>query len=127
MEECSKRFQYIRMKSEKIRKAFGSRVQFLRKQKNLTQEELAEQTDKSKDTISNIERGISSTTIENAMAIAYALGVAPADLFELPISNHANKSYSDHMRALLLLCADEDEEWLKAAIAQVKILKKLNK
>lgn len=64
------------------RKRLGLRVKQLRKQRKLSQEDLAERIDKSVDTISNIERGHSSTRISTAFAIAEALKVSFLDLFD---------------------------------------------
>ena len=47
----------VAMEIAEVRRAFGKRVQTLRKRQGLTQEELAQQIGKTADTISNIERG----------------------------------------------------------------------
>jgi len=79
------------MKQSDILKEFGLRVQFLRKEKGLTQAELAEKIERTEDTISNIERGISSTRIETAARIAEALKVQLSDLFDLPLFAGRNR------------------------------------
>lgn len=71
------------MTSHELKRLFGLRVQALRRRRNLTQEELAEAIGRSVDTVSNIERGFSSTRIETAQIIADAVGVSLAELFEL--------------------------------------------
>jgi transcriptional regulator with XRE-family HTH domain len=53
---------------------------------------LAAETDLSVDTISNIERGLSSTRIETVGSLAKALGVTLSELFELPSISHSHKA-----------------------------------
>ncbi|NVJ91096.1 MAG: helix-turn-helix transcriptional regulator [Methylocystaceae bacterium] len=69
------------MKNDDIQKAFGKRVRKLRKEKGLTQEQLAQSIDRSVDTISNIERGFSATKLSTAGVLAEQLGVELYDLF----------------------------------------------
>ena len=70
------------MVRDDIQSRFGARIRELRKQRGLTQEQLAEAIGKSVDTISNIERGFSSTRIKTAARLAEILEVALPDLFE---------------------------------------------
>jgi transcriptional regulator with XRE-family HTH domain len=70
------------MTNDELKRLFGVRVQALRRRRGLTQETLAEAIGRSVDTISNIERGFSSTRIETAQAIAEAVGVTLPELFE---------------------------------------------
>lgn len=51
------------------------RVKFERMKRNLTQEKLAELADLNRNTISNIECGLSSPTIETVEKIAAAFGI----------------------------------------------------
>lgn len=53
----------------------------LRKSRHLTQEQLAEKINRTVDTVSNIERGFSSTRITTAQEIAHILGVELSELF----------------------------------------------
>jgi transcriptional regulator with XRE-family HTH domain len=75
-----------------LKHLFGKRVQHLRRLRKLTQEQLADDTDLSVDTISNIERGLSSTRIETVGSLAKALNVTLAELFEFPMSGHTHKA-----------------------------------
>jgi len=54
----------------------------LRGQAGLTQQQLAEAIDRSLETVSSIERGVSSTRIETAARIAEVLGVGLQDMFD---------------------------------------------
>lgn len=75
------------MEYDDIQKLFGKRVKELRKRMGFSQEELAEKISKSTDTVSNIERGFTSTRIKTAASIATALDVPLKELFDIqPLS-----------------------------------------
>jgi transcriptional regulator with XRE-family HTH domain len=65
-----------------LRKKFGKRLQTLRRQAGLTQEQLAEATDVSVDFISLIERGINAPSFDSIEKLAKALGVPIQVLFD---------------------------------------------
>jgi len=60
---------------------FESDVRRYREEAGLSQEALARKVDVSRQTIVNIERGVSEPRVLLALAIALALGVAVKDLF----------------------------------------------
>lgn len=60
----------------------GKKIKNLRLKKGLTQEELGERTDLSKGYISQIERDLSSPSIETFFDILEVLGCAPKDFFD---------------------------------------------
>lgn len=73
-----------------IRYIIADNVKLYRKQKNLTQFELAERADLSVDSIKRVERGSRTISLENFMRIAYALDVPLSyliyeSLFNVPI------------------------------------------
>jgi len=70
------------MANKQIKQQFGLKIQTLRRQRSMTQEQLSAKIDRSIDTISNIERGFSSTRIETAGSLAKALGVTLPELFD---------------------------------------------
>lgn len=70
------------MEIDEFKRRFGARVQTLRRQRGMTQEQLAEAIGKSTDTVSNIETGRLSTRIDTALRIAQVLKVNVADLFD---------------------------------------------
>ena len=70
------------MKSENLMK-FGKRLRELRKQKKLTQEELAEKIGFSPNFVGMIERGERNTTVENLFSIANVLEVSLSDFFNI--------------------------------------------
>lgn len=60
---------------------FESNVRQYREKAGLSQEALAREVNVSRQTIANIERGLSEPRVLLAIAIAVALGVAISDLF----------------------------------------------
>ena len=64
---------------------FGKRLAFLRKQKGLTQQELAEISDYSVEFISPVERGQNGPTLKGIEKLAHALSVPPKQLFEFKV------------------------------------------
>lgn len=59
----------------------GKKIKDLRRQKNLTQEELGERTDLSKGYISQLERNLCSPSMETFFNILEVLGSEPSDFF----------------------------------------------
>lgn len=60
------------------------RLRELRRQRKLTQVQLAEMAGIDQSTLSKAENGQMNITLQNILAIADALEVQPAELFELP-------------------------------------------
>jgi transcriptional regulator with XRE-family HTH domain len=74
--------------AQEIRSLLGRRIQFYRKQRQLSQATLAEKVDISITSLSQIERGIRYPTSETLSAIANALEVEVGELFrdgEVPV------------------------------------------
>ena len=61
--------------------AFGKHLRDLRRQQDLTQEEVAHRADLHVTYLSGIERGVRNPSLKNIRAIARALGAPTADLF----------------------------------------------
>jgi transcriptional regulator with XRE-family HTH domain len=64
------------------RRVFGERIRALRHDRGLSQERLAELAGVHRTYLSSLERGERNVSLDNIYAIAEALGVSPADLFE---------------------------------------------
>lgn len=64
------------------RKQLGQRIQELRKQKSLSQEDLAARVGVDRVHIGYLEQGVRSASLEIIFAIAKALETEPKDLFE---------------------------------------------
>lgn len=65
-----------------LKKKFGKKVQSLRLETGITQEQLASAMGLTIESISNIERGIYGPKFDNLEKIANVLGVAVRDLFD---------------------------------------------
>ncbi len=96
------------MNKEKLHKEFGKLVQFYRKEKGLTQEDLAEAIDKSVETISNIERGFASTRLSTAAEIAEVLNIELQQLFTL--KKETKEEITDQIITELNKMSQEDKQ-----------------
>ena len=65
-----------------IQKKFGDKLRELRKQKGLSQEDLAFKSGLHRTYISDIERGSRNLSLKNIEKIAKALGMSPKSLLE---------------------------------------------
>ena len=65
-----------------LRKKFGKRLQTLRRQAGLTQEQLAEAAEVSVDFLSLVERGVNAPSFDNLEKLAKAFGVSVRELFD---------------------------------------------
>lgn len=66
-----------------IRKRFGKRIAQLREERGWTQEELAGRSGISTRSISSIENGVYSITLDTAYKLTKGFGIPLAGLFEL--------------------------------------------
>ena len=65
-----------------LKQKFGKKLQTLRKATGLTQEQVAQVTNLTIESISNIERGIHGPTFDNLEKIAAAVNVEVKELFD---------------------------------------------
>ena len=70
------------MDAQKLKANFGRRLRSLRKLRDLTQQELAEEVALSVEYVSRIERGRSSPSFSVIGKLAQALEVEPSSLFD---------------------------------------------
>ena len=70
------------MDATTLKVLFGRRVRSLRKLRDLTQEELAEEALFSSEYVSKLERGLASPSFEAIARLADSLAVDPHDLFD---------------------------------------------
>lgn len=87
------------------RKSFGLRLKAIRKQRRLTQEQLAQILDRSVDSVSNMERGVNLPNFETLRRIAEKL--------EVPIEALSERMGGD--------MSEEDKErmWLESTLADI--------
>ena len=69
-------------KKSPVTERFGQRIRTLRKERGLSQEDLAELCGLDRTYISGIERGLRNVALRNIEALAEALGVSISDLFK---------------------------------------------
>ena len=67
-----------------LRSRFGKRLRAIRRQKDLTQEQLAEAVGISIEFLSNLERGVNAPSFETLEKLADILQVPVRDLFDFP-------------------------------------------
>ncbi len=72
-------FKYDKVLTRK----FGQKIAFLRKNLNITQDELAFRVNISPSYLSAIERGVTDTTISTAKRLAKAFNISLQELFNL--------------------------------------------
>ena len=96
--------------------ALGNRIKALRKEKGVTQEQLAEMIDRSKNHISKIELGMINFPVSLLFSIAKSLQVEPYELFtnkkdsiELP----QNLSSNDLDKIVTQILLQKFKEFLK--------------
>jgi len=65
-----------------IKQKFGKRLRYLRRQKDLTQEQLAEKVGISVEFLSNLERGINGPSFETLEKLSVTLEVELKNLFD---------------------------------------------
>ncbi|MBF0546518.1 MAG: helix-turn-helix transcriptional regulator [Candidatus Riflebacteria bacterium] len=70
---------------------FGKRLKFFRKQRNWTQEELAEKADLDRTYVASIERGERNVSLLNIVRLAEALEIFPGELFKFSQANFRNQ------------------------------------
>lgn len=87
------------MKNDFDYSALGERIRKARKQKKLTQEQLAEACDLSTAHIGHIERGTRALSIESLITISEVLDVS-TDYLLLDISNSADRKLSGILNAI---------------------------
>jgi transcriptional regulator with XRE-family HTH domain len=79
------------MDAETLKSQFGRRVRSLRKQRDLTQEGLAEAAAMSPEYVSKIERGMASPSFDSIAHLARALDVSPREMFNFSMLSHRDK------------------------------------
>ena len=105
-----------------VKQHVGLKVKAARQKLGLTQEQLAEAIDKTVETISNIERGHSLTSIETLQVISNQLKVPLAALFEgleKGRLNHRRRAELDQKMELLLESLPDQDAELALELVEV--------
>lgn len=95
--------------------AIGARIKATREAKGLTQEDLADALDLSRNHISVIERGVKAPKLDTFVAIANALEVS-ADALLFDVIDHASDSVSSELMASVSKLPKADQNRILNAI-----------
>jgi transcriptional regulator with XRE-family HTH domain len=110
------------MEPGEINEVFGRNVRKYRRAKGLSQEKLAEAIEKTFHTISNIERGASSTKISTAEEIAAALEVPLTDLFAVGPVPQADPDRQAAVERFITIAETCDRETFDAVMDAVELV-----
>jgi len=102
------------MDAADLKRLFGRKVQALREQQGLTQEQLAERIERTVDTVGNIERGANSTRLETVARIAEVLGLELPELFEFEDADIAGRARRRQASSLVRELSEQDDETFEA-------------
>lgn len=108
------------MKPE-LNSAIGLRAKRARERAGLTQEKLAELIDRTKEAVSNIERGVNLPTIETLERICGATQVPIAFMFEEAGTDRAAVDLKARLDTAYFKLSKEDA---KLAVAMIELLSK---
>ncbi len=100
-----------------IKKQLGKRIKELRKQQNISQEQLAESVGIEPNNISRIENGKNYPTAENLAKIANCLNI---DIYKLFVFNHHKPI---ELIKQELYCAIEDESFARQLYKYYQLIK----
>ncbi len=95
----------------------GKTIRTLRKSKGMTQEQLAEATDCNVDTVSNIERAVTSARLETLAAMAEVFNIDIGELF-----NVKSRPISPETLQLMELLEGQSADVIKTVTEQAKVL-----
>lgn len=100
----------IRMSNKtELKKKIGNRIQYLRLQRGLSQEKLAEMIDIATTSLSYIETGRGFTTLETLAKMAKALDVEICEIFQFT-SSLTNEQMYQYILSKLDIIKNDDEK-----------------
>lgn len=98
--------------SELVYEAVGARIHELRKQRGMTQDQLASQVDLTRTSITNIEAGRQKILLHTLFELAAALGVEPLEL--LPSSLELVKARGQKGPDV----SEKEREWIQSMLVE---------
>ena len=101
---------------------FGKKIKKLRKSKGLSQEQLAEHINKTVDTISSIERGLSSPRLDTALDLAQVFGVPVHELFHVNELANTDRVKADLLDEINALLKQQPSDLIDTVLEQAKQL-----
>jgi len=108
-------------------KNFGENVKYYRVLANLTQQQLANKIERTEETISNIERGVSIAKIDILPDLAQALNISIDKLFQQENNDQIEKENVVLLRKILQLIKTKDISFLEVIFENLKNLEKIYK
>ncbi len=105
-----------------IAKMFGKNVKHYRMLKHMTQSELSQKINRTEETISNIERGVSVAKIEVVKPLAIALSVSIDDLFNFENHITNNKENILLIKEINVMLNKQDTKMLEILRDHIKNL-----
>ncbi len=95
----------------------GQRIGYLRRQRGLSQEDLAERANLSREFISTVENNKTGLGVDSLIKIANSLGVSADDIL-VDCLEHSVSTADSELHRLLLDC-NETEEYILTQMAKV--------
>ena len=99
---------------------FGKHIALLRKQKNYTQEQLAELVDYSPNHISKLELARTNPSFDLIMKISKALDVSARDLFDFESEHNTNNEIINKITVLLRSMKPKEQEFIYNTVKNLK-------
>ncbi|MCD7733043.1 MAG: helix-turn-helix transcriptional regulator [Oscillospiraceae bacterium] len=99
----------------------GHRINYLRRQKGLSQEELAEKANLSREFISMIENNKTGLGVDSLVKIANSLGVSTDDIL-VDYLKYSTSSADSELHRLLLDCNETEEYILTKTVKALKAI-----
>ncbi len=99
----------------------GQRIGYLRRRKGLSQEELAEKANLSREFISTIENNKTGLRLDLLISIANSLEVSADDIL-VDCLEHSASTADSELHRLLLDCTEIEEQILTKAIKALKTI-----
>lgn len=112
----------IMVDGNEFNRLFGLHVKKLRKNVNLSQEDLADLIGKSVDTVSNIERGKTYPRIETIVQMANAFNVEIFEMFQVKALSHNDSDKNRLLIGIVDLLQDQPKEVIEFTFEQTRSL-----
>lgn len=100
----------------------GLRIRSLRKRKGITQEKLADLTEKTPETISNIERGVSAPSLQTLELLSRHLSAPIRELFDFDLSAAKSRRRAELEEQLHGMVSQLGDEALETVIGHATLV-----
>ncbi len=107
-----------------LKHSLGARIRAFRQLRNLTQEQVATEVERTPEAISNIERGRSLPSLETLERLARSMNIPLAEFFEEERTGLTRQRIEQEAKLRLLSQSLEDED-LEIAVGQAEVLHKV--